>query len=175
MKHLLILFILVALSCDQDENSNQPSPTALGLVTGINLRQNFDDQQYQLGNPNTLVNNKFIIYPNPATQMVVVSAQENVTDIWVVPASAEKIFQDENFSNILSSNLYSQESISTSSSFSITGQSADFFTLDIGNLEKGYYKVFVKINGEIFWDNLYKYDEQQGNEEQFNELNDFWN
>jgi hypothetical protein len=91
-KTLLILLSVFALSCTHDD-ANPTDKTALNLVTGIVPRQNFDDTPFQLGNPNVLVNNKFVIYPNPARETLFVTAQENITDVWIVPANPKKIYQ----------------------------------------------------------------------------------
>ena len=173
-KKVFFLIAILSLSCSNDENSN-PENTALNLVTGINCRQTPDDLPLELGNPNILVNNKFVIYPNPANEIVYISAQENVTDVWFVPANPEKIYQNVNFSSVLNTNLYTEQSIVSNSNFSINGQSSNGFSMNIGILEKGYYKVFVKIAGIVYWDNLYKYENQGNNEEQFNAISDFWN
>lgn len=172
-KKLLFLISILSLSCSNDETSN-PDNTALNLVTGINFRQTPDNIPLQLGNPNVLVNNKFVIYPNPANEVVNISAEENVTDIWLVPANPEKIYQNVNFSSILNTNLYTEQSIDTNSDFSLNGQSSNGISMNIGNLEKGYYRIFVKIGGVIYWDNLYKYENQGNNEEQFNAISNFW-
>jgi hypothetical protein len=177
MKKIFILISILALSCNKDETDILTDKTALNLVTGINCRQTLDQNEIilQLGNPNVLVNNKFKIYPNPANESVYILAQENVTDVWLVSAKPEKIHQDVNFSSILNTDLYSEKSIISNSIVSLSGQTSNSFTMNIGTLAKGYYKVFVKINGKTYWDNLYKYENQGNNEEQFNKLNSFWN
>lgn len=171
---ILILLSFLALSCGNEDDS-QPNITAMDLVTGVNLRQSFDDIPLQLGNPNVLVNNKFVIYPNPVNEVVYISATENVTDVWVVPAKAKKIYQDHIISTFLDLNLYSEQSISSHADFSLNGQDSNSFGVNIGALEKGYYRIFVKINGEIYWDNLYKYESPGSNEEQFAVIYNFWN
>lgn len=175
-KKLFLLISILALSCNKDETNYPTDKTTLLLVTGINCRQTPDPNEIelQLGNPNVLVNNKFKIYPNPANESVYILAEENVTDVWIVSAKPEKIHQDVNFSNILNTDLYSEQSIISNSNFSISEQSSNSFKMNIGTLAKGYYKVFVKIGGKIYWDNLYKYENQGSNEEQFNKINDFW-
>ena len=144
------------------------------LVTGVNFRQSFDDTPLRLGNPNVLVSNKFVMYPNPANESVYVAAQENVTSVWVVPANPEKIHQDVNFGSVLNTNLYSEESINSHSDFSLDGQSTDNINVNLSTLEPGYYKVFVKIGGTIYWDNLYKNDSQGSTEGSINALINFW-
>jgi hypothetical protein len=173
-KKLFILISILAISCNKDETDVQTDKNSINLVTGVNFRQDTNDTGLKLGNPNVLVNNKFLLYPNPANESVYILAQENVTDVWFVSANPEKIHQDVNFSNILSTNLYTEQSIITNSNFYLNGQSSNSFKMNIGTLAKGYYKVFVKIGGRIYWDNLYKYENQDNNEEQFNKINDFW-
>ncbi|WP_291129219.1 hypothetical protein [Flavobacterium sp. UBA7682] len=172
-KSLLIIISILSLSCS-DDNTNNLGNTDMNLVTGINLRQTAEDIPFEFGNPNILVNNKFVAYPNPVNDVVNIAAQENITDIWLVRGTPKKIYQNINFSSILNNNLYPETSIITNSDFALNGQSSEIISLNISTLEKGYYKVFVKIGGQIYWDNLYKYEEGATNEEQFNALFNFW-
>ncbi len=172
---ILLTFLLLSCSSNNGETNNLTKPTSLNLVTGINCRQNFDDPALKLGNPNILVNNKFVIYPNPVNTTFYILAQENVTDIWIVPANPEKIHQGLNFSSILNTNLYSQQLIISNSNFLLNGQTSSNLGVNIGTLAKGYYRIFVKIGGQIYWDNLYKYENNGTNMEQFAVINSFWN
>lgn len=172
-KKLVILISILVISCNKDE-PDVTDKTAINLVTGVNFRETSDDSGLQLGNPNVLVNNKFKIYPNPANELVYVSAQEIVTEVWFVKANPEKIHQDANFSSILNSNLYSEQSIISQSNFALTGQSSNNFSINIGTLDEGYYRVFVKIGGKIYWDNLYKNENQGSSQEQITSIINFW-
>lgn len=175
-KIIFILISILTFSCNKDETIYPTGKTALNLVTGINCREteNPDEIALKLGNPNVLVSNKFFVYPNPAKKFVYISAQENITNIWIVPAKPEKIYQDENFISILNTNLYSEQAIISDSNFSLNGQSSKNYSINTEAFAKGYYKVFVKIGGIIYWDNLYKYENQGDNEEQFTAISDFW-
>ncbi|WP_298220942.1 hypothetical protein [Flavobacterium sp.] len=172
-KVLFILLIISALGCNKDESNPVTDPLTMNLVTGINFRQTTDDLPLKLGNPNILVNNKFLIYPNPAGQALNFLAEGNVTNIWFVPANPEKIHQNVNFSNILNTNIYSEQSIISNSDLSSAQQSSNNIIVNIKTLEKGYYKVFVKIGGEIYWDNFYKH-ETDWDEEKLSEITNFW-
>jgi hypothetical protein len=174
-KAMFILLSILALSCNHEETNNLTDKTALNLVTGVNFRQSFDDVPFQLGNPNVLINNKFVIYPNPAIETFMIIGEENVTDVWIVPASPEKIYQDEDFSSVLNTNLYTEQSIVTHSDLSLHGQTSNILSVDITTLEKGYYRVFVKSGGAIYWDNLYKLGNEGNNEGQIDAFIDFWN
>lgn len=173
-KTLLILISILAISCSKDETNTQTDKTSINLVTGVHFRQTSDDPGLQLGNPNILVNNKFLIYPNPANESVNILAKETVTDVWFVAANPEKIHQEVNFSTILNTNLYSEQSIISHSKLSLNEKSSSNFSMNISTLPKGYYKVFVKIGGVIYWDNLYRYDDKAYDEEEFIKINNFW-
>ena len=173
-KTIFILFTILTISCNNsDETINPTNSNDINLVTGINFRQTFDDPPFELGNPNILVNNMFVIYPNPANLTVFLSSTQNITDVWIVPASPEKIYQDLDFSTILNTNLYNEQSIISNSNFSLTAQSSTNLSLNIGTLATGYYRVFVKIGGNIYWDNLYK--NNGSSPEQIAEIVNFWN
>lgn len=170
----MILISILIISCNKEETDVQTDKSSINLVTGVNFRQTTNDTGLKLGNPNVLVNNKFLLYPNPANESVYILAKENVTDVWFVSANPEKIHQNVNFSNILNTNLYPEQSIISNSNFSLSGQTSNSFKINIETLTKGYFKVFVKIDGKIYWDNLYKYENLNNNQEQFNTIKDFW-
>ena len=86
-KLLLTLNVVFDLSCTSDSDTTDKK--ALKLVTGVTFRQNFDDAPLQLGNPNAFINNKFLIYPNPAHNDVFVAATGTITDVWIVPATPQ--------------------------------------------------------------------------------------
>jgi hypothetical protein len=154
-KGIWLVLAVFLLGCSKDE-STKTDRVAMELVTGINLRENIEDTPMVLGNPNIFIENKFVMYPNPAMQAVNFLTEQNAQEIWFVPAFAEKIHQDVNFNTILSSSLYSEASIATNSVFSVNGLTSNQLVLNIESLEPGFYRVFAKIDGQIYWDNLYK-------------------
>lgn len=169
-KNLLLLLSILALSCTSDDET---SNSDMKLVTGVTFRQNPDDTPFQLGNPNTLINGKFVMYPNPAINTAFIAATENVSDVWIVPANAKKSYQNTDFGSILNNSLYSEQSIIQNSDYSLNGQAASGISLDVSSLDEGYYRVFVKIDGQIYWDNLYKND-SGSSEEEITALINFW-
>lgn len=175
-KKIILLFVLIIIiSCNSDENNNITDKTDLNLVTGFYGRETGEDPPIKYGNPNIFINDKFVIFPNPVTNFFSIKTDKSITNVWFVPANAEKIHADVNFNNVLNSNLYSEASIASQSKFTLSAESASFLSLDVRTLQKGYYKVFVKIDGQIYWDNLYKYGNEYGNESQFETLYNFWN
>ncbi|MET3028461.1 hypothetical protein ABXT06_17400 [Flavobacterium sp. UW10123] len=173
-KILFILISLLAISCSSDDNSPKTDKTSINLITGINFRLTTDDMGLKLGNPNSLVKNNFLIYPNPARSTLYISTQGTITAVWLVPANPEKIYQDVDFGTILNNSLYSEETIISNSKLSFNDLSTNNPKLDIRTLTTGYYKVFVKIGGVIYWDNLYVYTDAEDNEEHFNTIKNFW-
>jgi hypothetical protein len=103
------------------------------------------------------VNNKFKIYPNPANESVYILAQENVTDVWLVSAKPKKIHQDVNFSSILNTDLYSEQSIITNSIVSLATNSKQFHNEHRDSC-KDIIKYSLKSTEKTYWDNLYKYE-----------------
>lgn len=175
-KALLIFSCLLALSCNDDDNTaDTTGKNSMNLVTGINFRESFENIVLHLGNPNILVNNKFILYPNPAIETIFIKAEENITDIWIVPANAKKIYQEVDFTTALHTNLYSEQSIAENSKLSFNEQSSTEIGVNIGTLKSGYYRVFIKIGGKIYWDNLYKIDDSDNREAEVNALMNSWN
>jgi hypothetical protein len=108
-----------------------------------------------LGNPNVFNNNRFIATPNPPNDFMSVISQETISDVWLVPANAQKIYQQTEFSVILNSNLYSESVIDSSSQLKVNDSSSNHFILNLESLNPGYYRIFVKINGSMFWENIF--------------------
>jgi hypothetical protein len=82
-------------------------------------------------------------------------AQAPISAVWIVPAQAEKIYQSVDFSTVLSATTYSEATLTSHATLSLSEQSNNTVTMNIASLSEGYYRVFVKIGGELYWDNLY--------------------
>lgn len=174
MKKILLIVILVLFnSCNKNDDNNVVDPTSMSLVTGVNFRQSFDDTPLTLGNPNIYTNNIFVIYPNPSTGILSIASNQNISKVWVISANANKIYQQTEFSTILNSSIYSESQIQAKSLVTLNDINAANLIVDLNNLNSGYYKVFVKINEAIYWDNIYL--EIDGDENSFNEIINFWN
>lgn len=157
MKKMTIIFaLLIFISCgNDDENNNSTSETDIELVTGINIRNSEFSAPTQLGNPNVFTNNQFIAYPNPPAGALSLLASENISDVWITSANAEKIYQQSDFNSILNSDLYAESLIESNAEMEFLNLNSTNLVLNLENLTSGYYKVFVKINGTTYWDNIY--------------------
>jgi len=178
--------------------------TDIGLVTGVDCREDEYSTPLRLGNPNSFTKKEpdeltdsttetptdssgelsitdytnndiaFIMYPNPVISNLMITSDHNLTDIWIVPAQAEKIYQDTDFSSILHSKLYSETEIESRAELTINNTTGGTLQVNADDLSPGYYKVFVKINGEFYWDNLIKQGNATGFEDIYSIMN-FWN
>ncbi|WP_299275974.1 hypothetical protein [uncultured Psychroserpens sp.] len=157
MKKMTIIFaLLICISCsNDDDNNNSTVETNIELVTGINIRSSEFSAPTQLGNPNVLTNNQFIAYPNPPAGALSLLASENISDVWIIPANAQKTFQQTDFNSVLNSNLYAESLIESNAEMEFMNLNTTNLVLNLENLAAGYYRVFVKINGTLYWDNIY--------------------
>lgn len=173
MKQILLsLFTLLMIGCGNDDSENNSNDeTQIDLVTGINIRSSIDSPPTQLGNPNINNDNDFIAFPNPPIGTLFISSDNEISDVWIVPSIAEKSFQQLDFIDILSWDLYAENEIDSHSELKFLNQNSTNLTLNLETLDAGYYKIFVKIDGTFYWENIYSSDGSQ----EIGELIDFWN
>jgi len=179
MKKMTIIFVLLLLtSCSNDDEDNKVTKetdvllaTDIQLATGINIRNSEFSEVTQLGNPNVFINSKFIAFPNPPAGVLSLSSSENISSVWVIKVNAVKIYQQTDFSSILNSDLYDESEIKLDPVIESVDLNSNNVTLNLENLKTGYYRVFVKINGSLYWDNIYIPENNVG----IDELINFWN
>ncbi len=173
MKKLFLSLISVFIfGCDNDNSEdNSSAETKINLVTGINIRSSIVSAPIRLGNPNVNNNDNFIPFPNPPIGTLFITSNDEISDVWIVPSTAERSFQQVDFDKILSSDIYPENEIDSQSELKFLNQNSTDLTLNLENLDIGYYRVFVKIKGTFYWDNIYASDGSLGIEE----LIDFWN
>lgn len=173
MKYLMIaLLCLTLFNCENnDDNNSTVSETDINLITGLNIRNSEYSEAIQLGNPNIYTNDKFISFPNPPIGHLSLSSLETISNAWILPANADKIFQETNFNSILNSSLYDASTIESNADLTFLDLNSNHLTLNLENLNPGYYKVFVEINETIYWDNIYIPHEDFEIDDLFN----FWN
>jgi len=182
-KIILVVFgILILGSCKKDDDTTgtiNTGATAIDLVTGISLTNAYGVQIGYYGNPNILTSivtsNKteivakssddyiplsiddfipgFNVYPNPAYSIVSIGATGVISNIWFIEGVVSKEFDEIDFGDILTNDLYTVDEISAKSfkSIELEGVSA----IDVSSFEKGIYRVFVQLeSGDIFWQNV---------------------
>jgi hypothetical protein len=169
-KILFACLLLFVLSCSSDSSTGQD---AIDLVTGVTFRQTPEDLPMELGNPNVWVNNQFILYPNPVKQHLLLVSQTPISDIWIIPAHAQKIYQSVDYSTVLTTTTYSEAAVADHASISIDALTSTVVDVNVESLTEGYYRVFVKIDGVLYWDNVYV--DPVNTEEHIAEVIGFWN
>lgn len=170
--NIILLCFLMLFSCQNDDDSNgiNGSKTDIKLVTGMHARSSEFGPSIVLGNPN-IMDDGILVYPNPAIGSVVIRSNTNlITDIWLVKANPQKKYQNVNFSEILSTDLYNASEILSNSELIFSNLTTSNLSINLENISFGYYKVFVKIDNAIFWSNIYV-----GNDKEIDELINFWN
>ena len=177
MKNIvLLLAISFILSCTDDDATgiNETDPLELTLVTGIDLRETPDQVPMRLGNPNIFNPNQMNVYPNPSLDVLTISAGQPITDLYFIASQAEKIHQDVIFEDLLNSNTYDESTISSSAVLKVTNENSNAIAVNISGLAPGYYKVFIKLGGDLYWDTIYKLDTTSGTNKEFDALINFW-
>ncbi len=166
-----IIIGLLILSCDSDDNDLITSKTDIELITGIVLTDEYGSQISVLGNPNANSLHT-TVYPIPSPDMIrIVAINHPISNVWIRKAKSEKIYQQTDFSLILDSDWYTETEILTDCDIVINDINTYSINANIADLSPGYYKVFIKINGDIHWDNIYKSDSNF----EIDDLINYWN
>ena len=161
--YALLLCTLIVFGCSNDDgNSSSNNTTAINLVTGVNAKSDVNSI-FRLGNPNVrmpigLSSVAIIAYPNPvisALSIEISQTNEVMTDVWLVNANAQQIYQDIDFDEILNENTYTVNEISQASVQAFNDLSNTNITLNLDGFNTGYYRVFIKTNQSLYWDNIY--------------------
>jgi len=179
MRFLILGIVCLSLfSCKKDDSADGDTSTVisgeLNVVTGITVRANFGDPSITYGNPNNFAE-KMVLYPNPVVSTLSLKTSSKMTNVWIVSATPQLKDQDVDFSKILNSNSFKEEEIISKSVFKEEfdfkesseqavieegSLSVDEFnpelnkeiSLDVRELNAGYYKIFIKIDNDLFWD-----------------------
>ncbi|QTD39214.1 hypothetical protein JL193_08255 [Polaribacter batillariae] len=157
MKRIIIFLAFVSvIGCSEKEDiDNAENNIDINLVTGINLIDFTGGKIGQLGNPNELNIINFGLYPNPTVDILNVYSMGIMSEIWIRPANSSKNYLQTDFGTILNSELYSENEIEKNSKIKLTNSGLSKIKIDLRSLEIGYYRVFVKVDGSIFWRNIY--------------------
>lgn len=157
-KAIILCALLCAFSCNNDDNdkNSDNDPTSLNLVAGLDIRADENFAPIRLGNPNILVE-QTLVYPNPApTALSILSMSSiEISDVWIIKGDARQNYQDTDFNSVLNSNLYSEDQINTNSEERFENINALNVAINLSDFEEGYYRVFIKIDGNIEWHNIY--------------------
>lgn len=152
-KWFSVILVLVFMGCDSDDLGG--GAAQLDLVTGLMARSSAQEPATVLGNPNVRNGNLFHIAPNPSTDNVVLFATENIDQAWIVAGKPLRKYKEVDFTTLLDASLYTDAEIAGKALKSYPDLNSQQVMLNVGELAAGYYRVFVKINGQLYWENLY--------------------
>ncbi len=163
MKFRISIFIIATViffSACKDE-SNEPEPSTdwsdVEMVTGVQLTDFNGNLIGKVGNPNTK-NEDFAIFPNPAVDVIFIQTRTALAELYILPASKNMEFSDENFEERFSGFQYSTDDIVEPTTQSLTFDSLVQNTqINISDFSTGYYRLFFreKQGGDFQWENLY--------------------
>jgi hypothetical protein len=174
---IAVLFALISCSKNDDNGNSNNDETNIDLITGIELKDSNGQEIMILGNPNIFNKKKFNVYPNPAMNIIIIRTSpptDSISEVWIRSAQANKVYQNTDFQSILNSSTYSESQIESNSVLQTLDVNLFSVLLNLDSLNKGYHKIFVKINGNIYWDNIYKADDFSEVED-LSHFTNFWN
>ena len=161
MKKLMMVFFFISLfmSCSNDDKieNSLTSQTNINLVTGIDLRQDEFSETIRLGNPNTFID-QTLVYPNPPVDFLSIQTFNgaDISSVWIVNGQKEKIYQDLNFDSVLNSDLYTIQELENQATLQFLDNASSNLLVNLENLSDGYYRIFIEVNENIEWHNIYK-------------------
>ena len=179
---ILLLSFLTLFACEKEKtHTDPPGPENpelnLNIVTGIQMRDENGQPIGNAGNPNSK-SGEISVFPNPLIDAANVFILNGFLDeIWILKGTQNMAFTTLDFTSILENHEVPIDSISDNKIMEFglpSDQDIRAITLNLQNLETGYYRIFYKTKaGEIFWDNL-KVDKTSDPGERISNLLDEW-
>jgi len=160
----IAIAIIVLCSCTKDEVDLRTSSFETPVVKGFIMRDpngwiigNIGNPNVKIGDPPNGSSSSFsvVVYPNPAVNWchvhIISPNEDEIKQVWLTRATA-------------SEQLYNSVGILNMNAIKIGGYplfqsevSGHDVGLDISKLEDGFYRVYVKMDGLLFYDNLVIY------------------
>jgi hypothetical protein len=156
LKLTLFFSVMAALvSCTQETEELRTGELHIPTCTGFNYKDNFNQLRGIIGVPNNkLVSNinsfTLSVYPIPAQNNVKVIINNNSSKkIWLTQA---QVSGELNYNlNYLNAPLLV---VGGSPLISFNNVTEDQLVIDISFLPQGYYRLYVKVDDQILWENL---------------------
>jgi len=159
---LIISLFLLCTSCDKDSDSNFEK---VNTVTGIAFTDENGSALGQWQFPNEK-DTDVGVFPNPAIDVISLFSLVPLSGVWIILGDCEGEDIGADITEMSQSLSYTVSDIVTNQIvlFSDTQTSSNQRSIDISDLEEGFYRIFFEIEatGEIFWKNFYKANEPTG-------------
>lgn len=156
MRFLLPIFIMFFfLSCGEDPEQLRTGELVSPICTGFGYKSSSNQFLGNVGvvNNNLIASNKLsrlAVFPIPASEYLTVSLNTNEPkNIWLVRANAsQEISKQISFLNAQVISVGGEPIIS------IKDFTEEELLIDVSRLAKGYYRLYLKIQKDLLWENL---------------------
>jgi len=161
-KYISIFFIIILFGCTKEDTSFHTGGLSVPEINGYITRDNHGHEMQTIGNPNVKLGSGteidksayyFVCYPNPANDIISFYVKTPTPDIpkqlWITHAN----YSGQENSNI---NL-GINNIQTSGAIFQTEFTRSNVSIYLSDYPSGYYRVYLKINEYIFYDNIVIY------------------
>ncbi|PKV52722.1 hypothetical protein ATE84_4842 [Aquimarina sp. MAR_2010_214] len=164
--------ISVLPSCNKDDDQIIDDKVDILLMTGMYLRADINDEPLLYGNPN-INNDGVMISPNPMREVFNITSftADKISKVWIVEANPQKKHQDVNFSEALKNVTYDESELTRLARLTSGGLDSKNVTINIEDLQPGYFRVFIKTGKSLRWDNIYI---SNGNDISIEDIVSFW-
>jgi hypothetical protein len=161
IKFLFFITLLVTMSCSKEETGIRLSGFETPIITGFQIRSIEGQLIDVYGIPNIKLSDRsyrnnteysFCPFPNPCTNLCVVHTNvpnpDAIKYIWVVQA----VYEDNGSNNV--TNIGSNTMAVGGAPLIENEFTSDVTALDISSLSEGYYRIYLKVDNTILYDNL---------------------
>ncbi|MBN2166445.1 MAG: hypothetical protein JW717_09235 [Marinilabiliaceae bacterium] len=183
MRVLIVLLLLstIGISCSKEDST--VDPTKIDIVTGIVVHKLDDDEGVLYGNPNEKIGYRYvdnkkvkdiIVYPSLFKDGAFIYASDTIRKIWIVKGKVEYHCPDINYQDLLKDYTYSNKELASASEDSVTANVKRYY-LSLSGWEEGFYRIFVKTDsGDLYWTNICKDSNPEGERGFYNMYDNYW-
>ena len=151
-----ISLILLLSSCSKDKDEPKSYDN---IITGFIFRNDVGYAIGQIGNPNIKITNgetiQVVSYPNPSRAIINIYISNIETDTPIKIAITKGLFKEDADVDII--NYTSLSEITSDIIFEDIIDNKNF-SIDLSSFDDGYYRIFVEINNDVYYDNIKKGD-----------------
>jgi len=162
--YLLIGISFLLLSCKKADSDYRASGSSTVVISGFEVRNDMGQKMADIGNPDIhtrdssgsdfIAHFNIITYPNPAKDRMAIYFTQTLcgikTRLWIVPAT----FTGPGSENV---SFPGQAIIAPAEKpllDTVVYMNWWYKYLQIRDLPEGYYRVYMKTNGILLWDNI---------------------
>jgi hypothetical protein len=156
-KYIWVILLFFIIGCTKEEGSFRTSEFETPKISGYYCRTDRAILKDIVGVPNVILEKKslpysLIVFPNPAENSCMINLRpfsDGINKkIWITPAEFEKPIP-ENAITLGMNNIRVGGMPVYQNEFT-----TEAIRINISSFEEGYYRVYLKVEGELFYDNL---------------------